>query len=83
MDSTMMMRVKAVMPKTIEGSTVMTDINTRICSEREYVVSPVSSVLDVRAERLSGSFARLGAATKIKEMARINALRIGFPPRVL
>ena len=48
-DSTIITRVNAVIPKTIDGTTVSTVINTRICSDREYVASPFSPTLDVKA----------------------------------
>jgi hypothetical protein len=41
--------VNAVIPKTIDGTTVNTVINTKICKDKEYVASPFSPTLDVKA----------------------------------
>ena len=45
----MIIRVKAVIPRTKDGKTVKAVISNKICNDSEYVVSPFSPVAVVRA----------------------------------
>ena len=54
-DKTMIMRVKAVIPRTSDGKTVKAVISNSIWSDREYVVSPFDPVAVVSAGKPKAS----------------------------
>ena len=73
----MITRVKAVIPSTIEGTTVNTVIRTSICSESEYVASPFSPIVEDKAgsPRTLASWENATDATKLPA-SKINKLRM-------
>ena len=75
-----MIRVKAVIPSTSDGKTVIADMRTSICSESEYVVLPAASVLELNAERLNGSAESEGVEIRQKTNDKMMRLRIILAP---